>query len=122
MKKKDCINFKPSRYSVYDPILNFYKRNPRCGYNELFSQDGYKYNYDKGMLNWFVKYIQRLEKKGYTHDVSSTEITGGDNDLLVIDHGEKKYCFWENGFYPFGGPKKEFPTTKNLKYWANCRG
>lgn len=97
-----------SRFTIYDPIYNFYKRNERGPFKDL-------YNYKNTLLS---RYMRRLQKLGYKHNVSATYMTGGDNDYLVIDHEKKEYCFWENGFYPFCMPPKTFPQKHDLKYWA----
>ena len=109
------------RYTIYDPIKNFYKRNSGVGVDVLMKQDGYKYNPKRGMNNWFAKYVAKLEKKGYTHNMAATLVTGGDKDFLVIDNKKKEYCFWENGFTPLCYEPKEFPVDKDLEYWADNR-
>ncbi len=107
------------RYTKYDPILNFYKRNKGVGYSGLCKAAGYQHDQKSGMNRWFSKYIKRLENLGYRHCKAATEVTGGDNDYLIIDHKKKEFCFWENGFTPFCGDA--FPETHDLKYWANHR-
>jgi hypothetical protein len=70
---------------------------------------------------WYTDEIVRLKKQGYTHNVEATEMTGGDNDFIVIDHKKKEYCFWENGFSPFCGSDEDFPQDKDLNYYAKHR-
>lgn len=109
------------RYTVYNPIVNFYKRNKGVGYPGLSKAKGYQYDKETGTNIWLSKYIKRLTNLGYTHCKSATQVTGGDNDYLVVDHKEKQFCFWENGFAPFCGRPGSFPETHNLEYWADHR-
>lgn len=110
------------RYTIYDPIYNYYKRNGLLkGYDSLLKEHGYKWNSEHRMNNWMVVYTNKLNKKGYTHNELCTEQTGGDNDFLVVDHKKKEYGFWENGFWPFASANGIYPLTHDLSYWAEHR-
>jgi hypothetical protein len=109
------------RYTTFDSILNFYNKNKNVGYPGLCLQEGYKQVPPNYHRKWDLDKISKLEKLGYTHNIAATECTGGDNDYLVIDHVNKEYCFWENGFYPFIGNYRAFPQDEDLAYWASNR-
>jgi len=57
----------------------------------------------------------------YEEIKEATEITGGDNDYIIIDHKKKTWCWWENGFSPFNTVNKDFPHKHGLLYWAKHR-
>ena len=114
---------KKQRYIIFNPIADFYQANPQVGYNGLEQQQGYNTVAHHGMavLKWHRDKMIELESIGYKHCESATAQTGGDNDYLVIDTLKKEFCFWENGFQPFSGDPKNFPTTRSLDYWSGHR-
>lgn len=97
-----------NRYEIFDAVQIYYA-------NGIGQVSQFKDSENK-------KKVAELEDLGYTHNHYVTEATGGDNDYIVIDHQNKEFCFWENGFSPFCfDDSEELNSKENLSYWSDNR-
>lgn len=101
-----------ARFTIFNPIRDFYNLKRNKGKT---LSDGKS---DHLIKQWYADKIARLSKQGYKEN-KRADVTGGDHDYIVIDHKNQEWCWWENGFYPFGG--SALPTNHTLEYWANHR-
>ena len=104
-----------SRFTILNAVREFY--NNRSNRGKTLS-DGKS---DRLIKNWYAYQIDLLFRTGYKEN-KRADVTGGDHDYIVVDHKNKEWCWWENGFWPFCGPfGDEYIKNNTLEYWANHR-
>lgn len=108
------MNTTQHRYEVYNPLALYFKSAPPEERNRIGFIRKYKSIADQVQLK-----INRCP--GYTEHKEASARVQGEKDFIVIDHCEKRWCWWSAGFYPFSSFPQDFPDTHNLDHWASRR-
>jgi hypothetical protein len=99
------------RYTVFNPLKDFYKNNSGKFYEKTMAAF-VKIGFDEK--------IQELNDLGFKQLPDSTY---GDHDMIIIDNKLKQWIWWENGFYPFCSYPNDANITdgQSLNHWDTYR-